>query len=264
MSWCTRSGTRPSAASTRGGSGSTSRKLPPRRPQHVELAALGGLDHLGRGEPGRGRHREAPLLAELRRRWSASTGDAAGERGGVGAHLGAALHARVAPDRHEPGAVAPDVAAGQRQVDDGPHAVDRVAVLGDAHRPQQDGRAGRRRTRRRSASTWARRRGRPAASRSSSGWRVERRRPARPSPSVWASMKASSTAPRSMSSLQRGVGEGHVAAGPHRHVEVAHLRAEQRRLGVRRHPVALEPGLEVRVDHDDPGARAAWPGRGTS
>ena len=29
----------------------------------------------------------------------------------------------------------PDASLGQRQVDDGPHAVGRVAVLGDAHRP---------------------------------------------------------------------------------------------------------------------------------
>ena len=38
-------------------------------PQHVELAALGRLDHLGRGEPRRGRHLEAPRLGAAAPRW---------------------------------------------------------------------------------------------------------------------------------------------------------------------------------------------------
>ena len=43
---------------------------------------------------------------------------AARQGGGVGAHLGAALHARVPADGHEPHPVATDGSLGQRQVDD--------------------------------------------------------------------------------------------------------------------------------------------------
>src|SRR5262249_5419350 len=65
-----------------------------------------------------------------------------GQRGGVGTHLGAALHARVAAYRHQARPVAPDVAAGQRHVHDRLDAVDRVAMLRDAHAPHEDRRLG--------------------------------------------------------------------------------------------------------------------------
>ena len=64
--------------------------------------------------------------------------------------------------------------------------------------------------------------------------------------------------------LDHRVGEGDVAPGTHRHVQVAQLRAEHRRLDRRRHPVLLEPWLQVRVDDHDLRAAAPWPGRGTS
>ena len=92
-----------------------------RAPEHVQLAPAGSVDHLGGGEAGTVRDGEPPLRGEgggvLR-----VDRVAARERGGVGAHLGAALDAGVAPDGHEPGAVPTDVAAGQREVHQGLHA----------------------------------------------------------------------------------------------------------------------------------------------
>ncbi len=58
---------------------------------------------------------------------------------GLAAHLGAALHAAVAADRHQSGVLAADVALGELQIDDGAHVVAAVGVLGDAHAPDDDG-----------------------------------------------------------------------------------------------------------------------------
>ena len=92
----------------------------------------------------------------------------------------------------------------------------------------------------------------PAAAQSSS-WRCVSSDAASASqPSVWASTKSSVDRVPLDQLLEHGVGERDVAAGTDRHVEVAHLGAEEERLDGGRHPVALEAGLEVRVDHDDP------------
>ena len=109
-------------------------------------------------------HGEAPAARASTAACSASTGSPPGKRGGVGAHLGAALHARVAADRHQPGAVAADVAAGQADVDDRAHAVDAVGVLGDAHGPDEHGAVARRRRGRRTAPASRRRRRRRSSS----------------------------------------------------------------------------------------------------
>ncbi len=66
--------------------------------------------------------------------------DAARQRGRVAPHLGPALHPGVTADRDEAGAVPADVAPGEGDVDERPHAVDRRPVLGDAHRPDDHGR----------------------------------------------------------------------------------------------------------------------------
>ena len=66
---------------------------------------------------------------------------AARERRRVAAHLGAALDAGVAADRHQPAALAADEAAGEAEVDDRPHVVLAALVLGDAHAPDETRRA---------------------------------------------------------------------------------------------------------------------------
>ena len=58
------------------------------------------------------------------------------------AHRAVALHVGVAAHRAQPGAGLADVALEQGDVDDLLDRRDRVAVLGDAHRPADDGRAG--------------------------------------------------------------------------------------------------------------------------
>ena len=131
-------GTRSRAAATDGGSGSTSRKLPPEVHSTSSSPRHCGSDHLrcresrtiGHGEPPGGRQGFGMLRVDR---------GPSGERSGVRPHLGTSLHAGVAADRHEAGAVTTDVAAGEAEVDDGPHAVDRVAVLRDAHRPHEHG-----------------------------------------------------------------------------------------------------------------------------
>ena len=104
--------------------------------QHVEVTAARRLDHLRRREPDVTADVEAPSLGPDR---GVLVVDrfAAGERRRVGAHLGAALHAGVPADRHQPGAVAPDVAAGEADVHDRLDTVDAVGVLRDAHAPDE-------------------------------------------------------------------------------------------------------------------------------
>ena len=60
---------------------------------------------------------------------------AAGQLGRDRAHVAAALHVVLPAQRHEAGAVAPDVPGEQREVDQREHVVGRVVVLGDAQRP---------------------------------------------------------------------------------------------------------------------------------
>ena len=99
------------------GAGSTSRKLPPldhstssspsRAASTISAAVSPGVAGTGkphcRGERGRGR------LVDR---------DAARERGRVTTHLGAALHAGMAADRHEARARPAHVAARETEVDD--------------------------------------------------------------------------------------------------------------------------------------------------
>ena len=194
----------------------TSRARPGRRPRRPRPSRW-------RCGPAR-RARRSPSARPAPPRSRASTGIAAGEGGGVGPHLGAALHAGVAADRHEPGAVATDVAAGQAHVHDRPDAVDGITVLGDAHRPDED------------------RRRRPGVEvdelldllGGEAGLLEQSLRG--PDPRATATTSAQPVGvgvderlvdrAASDQPLEHGVGERHVAAGPHRHVQVADLRAE--------------------------------------
>ena len=165
MSWWMRSAARASAVRVTSGAGSTSRKLPPldhstsRSPWRAASTIAAAVSP---GVAGTAKPHCAPSSAAARR------GDrpAAGERRGVAAHLRAALHARVAADRHEPRARAPDVAARQAEVHDRAHVVDAGDVLGHAHRPHEHRRAAPPRTSARSAP--CRRGSRPTPARAAS------------------------------------------------------------------------------------------------
>jgi hypothetical protein len=133
-----------------------------------------------------------------------------------------------------------------------------VAVLGDAHRPQQDGRVGRGVLVDEGLDLLE---GEPRGEQVVERLRVEGGDQLVPPLGVGLD-EARSTAPLD-EQLERGVGEGDVAPGTHRDVQVAHLGAEQCRLEVRRHPVAVEPWFEVRVDHHHP-TPLGGPGTGTS
>ena len=61
-----------------------------------------------------------------------------GERRRHAADFGAALHAGVAADRHQPAAGPRRQAAREPEVDERPHGVDAVSVLRQAHRPDED------------------------------------------------------------------------------------------------------------------------------
>ena len=61
----------------------------------------------------------------------------AGELVGDGAHVAAALNIVLAPQRVQPGPVATDMTAQQRQVDEGQDVVDTIVMLGNAKGPAQ-------------------------------------------------------------------------------------------------------------------------------
>ena len=110
--------------------------------QHVErpeVAPAHGLEHLGEVPAVARRDRAAPRGVEAGPDVGVEDVGEAGEAVGDGAHVAAALHVVLAPQRVEAGAVATHVAAQQRQVDERQHVVDGVVVLGDAERPAQLG-----------------------------------------------------------------------------------------------------------------------------
>ena len=111
------------------------------RVEDLEAAVGRGLDHLLRAQAGGVGHVEAPLPRELGRRLRAHRHPAREGRG-VGAHLRAALDPGVPADGHQAGARTAHVAPRQRQVDDRPHVLRAERVLGEAHRPDEDGGVG--------------------------------------------------------------------------------------------------------------------------
>ncbi len=127
------------AVGDEGGVGERVEEVAAARVEDLDPPVAGGLDHLLRRQPRRRGRGEAPVLGDGRRRVRVER-DAARQRGGVGAHLGAALHPGVAADGHEARPLAPHVAPRQREVDHGPHVVRPEGVLGEAHRPDEDGR----------------------------------------------------------------------------------------------------------------------------
>ena len=114
------------------------RKVAAEAVEQVEFAARAGLDHFGRGEPGLVRDGKAVSFRE-RIDVFGCDGLAAGQRGRVGAHFRAALHAGMAADRHQAAFVATDVAAREAEVEDHRDGVAAEGVLRDAHAPNEHG-----------------------------------------------------------------------------------------------------------------------------
>ena len=109
--------------------------------EHVQLTPPGGIHHFGHEiAPPRG-HGKTPQAREASRRLLVH-GQAPRQLVRHRPHLRSALHARMATDGHEARAGPAHHSPGQGQVDDGPHVVHPVLVHGDAHRPDEYGRAG--------------------------------------------------------------------------------------------------------------------------
>ena len=249
MSWWRRVRTRPSARAAAAGSGSVSRKLPPTIQNDVERAAVRGVHHLGRGRArgrsGSGKPHTASKRAPLRF-----------VEAGRAAHLGPALHARVAADRHEAGLLAAHPAPRQAHVDERLDGVARRAraASGPSTRRGSPFRAAAASPAKRLIS---RARGPAARSSSSQLLRLDMAPAPRRSPSCARRTNSWSSQSSAEQDLEHAVQEREVAAGVHREPVVRDARAEQRGLGHRGHPVAREPGLVVRVD--DRHVRAVLP-----
>ena len=214
------------------------------RVEDLEPAVAGGLDHLRRRQAGGGRHVEAP---ELRQGGGGGgvEGHAPRQRRGVRAHLGPALHPRVAADGHEARALAADIAPGEREVDHRAHVLRAEGVLGEPHRPDQDRRAGRRVHRREALHVGAARARQHLQV--AEGQILERLGQLREAGRVLGDERLVEAAGGGQR-LHHARDEGDVAADVHGEELVGHLRAEDGALGVGGHPVALEAGLAVRVD----------------
>ena len=230
------------------------------RGQHVEEVAAARPQHVEVADAARRRPSSAAVrpgaVGTAKPHCSASARgvrlgdrDAAGERGGVAAHLGAALHAGVAADRHEPAPGRPTL----------PRARPRFTIACTFSTPcscwvmpiDQMSTA-------RFADAYIR------AKRSMSATRrarlplevVERLAfelgDHRVEPDACSRRRTRGRSPPDREQLlEHAVDERDVAAGVHREELVGDLRAEHRALGVRRHPVALEAGLAHRVDDGD-------------
>ncbi len=104
--------------------------------QDVELSLVGGVQHLRCRQAGSSRDVEAPVLGQFGRARGRRRA-VPGQRGRIAAHLGAALHAGVPADRHQPALLASDEPLRQREVDDRAHVVLAEDVLRGAHRPHE-------------------------------------------------------------------------------------------------------------------------------
>ena len=232
-------------------SGSVSRKLPPTI-QNTSTSPRGRVvDHLGRRPAPRRRHRKPPHRRLHRAAVAASTT-------GTTADLGAALHARMAADRHQ-AAVRP---AGRPRASptltsalmvSTPWAccvrpIDQTnTAFGLSTSKPREGLHLARATRRFRCSM-CRPVGRSAASRASSN------------PTVRSRTNASSTPPRLDERPKHADEKREVAARVHVEPVIGQRRAEQRASRDRRHPVPPQPRLTIRIDDGD--LRAVAPSRG--
>ena len=222
------------------------------------------LDHPLGVEAGLGRHREAPRAPRAAAADSGVDRHAAREGRRVGAHLGAALHARVPADGHEAGARPAHVAARQGQVDDRPHVVRAEGVLGEPHRPDEDRRVGGRVHGREALHVGAARRPRAARARPSPG--ASSASDSSSQPVVWSAMKPlvepAGRAPSAFRTpAMKAMSPPIARPGRTRRSSCVPNRALSALDG---HPVALEAGLAVRVHHRHLACPRGARGRGTS
>ncbi len=122
------------------------------------VPALHGVEHLREVHARLRRDRHAPGCLVAGAGVVVAEVVAAGQLGRDGAHVAAALDVVLPAQRHQTGAVAPDVPGEQREVDQREDVVGGVVVLGDAQRPADLGAVGAARRRARARGSGPRRR----------------------------------------------------------------------------------------------------------
>ena len=219
--------------------------------QHVDLAARGGVDHRRRRDTRPGRDGE-PVVPLQRRRGVGVDRHAAGEHGGVGAHLGAALDAGVAADGHQPTAGTPDEAAGQRQVDDRLDVLLALRLMGQTHAPDEDAAVGATDQLGVRDDLGARHAALALDARPVEALEVVAQ--VAPAGGVLGD-EGLVEQPELEDGLERAPEEGAVAAGRNLDEAVGDGGAEERALDVGGYPVGVHAALSVGVDHHDLRAR---------
>ncbi len=210
-------------------------------------------------QPGR-RHVKAPQLGEVRRVRLGIDRQPAREGRGIGAHLGAALHARMPANGHHAGPWTAHILPEQSEIDDAGHGVRPVGVLGDAHRPDEDAFV-------RIGEFFGEgldlRQGQ-AAARQQIVHRLGVERGLEVCVAFDRSIQELLFGPTALDQhFLDGVDEGQVAADFDQEIAVGDLRAKHRRIRVRGNPVALHARLAVGVDHHHARAALAAPRPGT-
>ena len=143
MSWWTRSGARARRSATSDGVGQDVEEVAAARVEHVQRARPGGLDHLARPSA---RARPAPGSPTLRELAAADSGGRPARRRGrrwrrrPSRRRPARRNARGSASARRPGR--PTLPRARARLMQRPHVVGAEGVLGDPHRPDEDGRVG--------------------------------------------------------------------------------------------------------------------------
>ena len=119
--------------------GQGTQKISAQAIQQIQFAARASLHHLRRRKARFVRHREA-VKPGKRRCVLGVDGFSAGKRRRVSAHLGPALHRRMAANGHQPALVASDKTLRQAKIQNHLDGIGAEGVLRDPHAPHQHGR----------------------------------------------------------------------------------------------------------------------------
>ena len=118
--------------------GQRAQKISTETIKQIELTSRAGLNHFRRSETDPVRNRKTVLVGKVLRvltiDWFSSR-----KHGRISAHLGAALHRRMAANRHQSALVAADEPLHEAQVQNHLHCVTAEGVLGNPHAPDQHG-----------------------------------------------------------------------------------------------------------------------------